>query len=69
VRVSVEHRPVLDAAVAPGGFRLVAPLAGPPGRGPLLVGVSTDSPFIPKQAGMGDDERVLGIFLSTACTE
>jgi len=69
LRVSVERHAVLEATVRPGGFHLDVPLAGAPLRTPLLVEISTATPFIPATQGMGADERTLGIFLSSVCTE
>jgi arylsulfatase A-like enzyme len=67
MRVSVERRSVLDTEVGPGGFQVGAALAGVSAHTPLLVEVSTDTPFVPAAAGMNGDERSLGIFLSSVC--
>ena len=36
---------------------------------PLLVEISTATPFIPAALGMGADTRTLGVFLSSVCAE
>ncbi|HET7509244.1 MAG TPA: hypothetical protein VFJ65_03250, partial [Solirubrobacterales bacterium] len=65
LRVSVDRRPLIDAALPPGGFRLAAPLRRSLAR-PLLVEIAADPAFVPSPSGAGDN-RSLGIFLATAC--
>ncbi len=69
LRVSVERHAVLDTVVPSGGFRLDADLTGVPVQTPLLVEISTATPFIPAALGMGGDTRTLGVFLSSVCAE
>jgi arylsulfatase A-like enzyme len=66
VRIAVDGRPVLDAPVPPGPFRLVAKTGSLPADRPAVVEIVTDPEFVPARHGAAD-QRSLGLFLGSVC--
>lgn len=67
VDVSLAGQLVLATRVPPGPFRMTAEV-GRPSRGRAVVGIATDSPFLPARHG-SEDSRALGLFLTSACLQ
>lgn len=64
--VRVDGRPVLDAPVPPGPFRLVGKARGLPTGHPAVVEIVTTPEFVPARHGAAD-QRSLGLFLTSIC--
>jgi arylsulfatase A-like enzyme len=68
VTVRAAEGPLLESAVAPGAFRLTAPIDNLSADQPLVVEIATDSAFVPSEHGMADS-RPLGLFVSSICLQ
>lgn len=64
--VRVDGRPVLNALVPPGRFRLVGRVNGLPSGHPAVVEILTAPEFVPGRHGEAD-QRSLGLFLTSIC--
>lgn len=68
VTVSLAQNQVLESPVAPGPFRLTAPVDQLPADGSVEIEIASDPVFLPAQHGMNDN-RSLGVFISSICLQ